>query len=150
MLNKHTLGAVLVLCGMVLMVSQAVASDAQTVGSVDTRTVVTILCGMLTAVIGLYMRGLREEVKSKADSDMVMLLVQQMTKTQDALAENVNQLNTRMHSHANKTHELQLILATQHPTKHELQAAVTAALAPLVVRIDNMQHSIDSLTNKEY
>lgn len=160
-MKLNRIGLWMVVVGLCAMVGTAIASDGQPGGSVDTRTIVMILCSALIAVIGLYVRTLDakvdkkasiewvsmldSELKKKADAEMVKLVIEQTNRVIDAVKDNVNQLNTRMHTHANNLHEVRLVLAAQHPTKKDLQDAVALGIAPLVERVNNLSEQIDEL-----
>lgn len=117
--------------GVVLVLHAAYAYAAGGGGAGNTFIIEGML-GLIIAIIGLYSRYLGKEMDSKVDKEAFNTCVRE-----------VNNTRVGLHDLRDKVHNLSLHVAEERATKDDVRDAVSAAIAPLAVKIDAIQKALE-------
>lgn len=131
------------------LVPAAAASTGQPEGTLDLRTVVTILSTLLTLFIGFYARNLENKVEAKMDKALADAMLRQFDSSYKVFAASVREGNERTTAALTQMQQLELKMVRETLSRESVRDIVSAELQPLRMELVKLTQQLSNLTNED-
>lgn len=127
----------------------AAASTGQPEGTLDLRTVVTILSTLLTLFIGFYARNLENKVEAKMDKALADAMLRQFDSSYKVFAASVREGNERTTAALTQMQQLELKMVRENLSRESVRDIVAAELQPLRMELVKLTQQLSNLTQQD-